>query len=124
METCAYCGKELKNADWRRKYCSDACRYQAKKIRDRNRMRNQNTYIVIKCSICGKVFKISESNRAKKYCSKECATTAARKRLVKSSKNEGDRISKKNEEARMMGLSYGQYQAQKYLQDIEKGESK
>ena len=84
--------------------------------------------MIIKCGICGKEF---EGAGNRKYCSNECSHIAytqqnkerwqrekgkprERNKKPKKRKSQLDAI---NAEARKLGMTYGQYQAMKYVKE-------
>lgn len=83
------------------------------------------------CERCGNVF-VGKTRRAK-YCCQACAGKGKQKQeRERQAEKAAERAEKKaaeakkkqiwqlNEEARKMGMSYGQYQAMRYLENIRK----
>lgn len=75
---CKICGKLFSGR--KRKYCSQACSDEARRIRNRNRWRkdnpNWNEQITSTCKYCGKEFIHSKRVPNAKYCSDKCRYTA------------------------------------------------
>lgn len=88
------------------------------------------TQKLIPCRICGKLF---DSKHGSIYCSDECRKIAIKEqtkrrsgyyreyykkqRTEKKTKKRKSEISDINAEARALGMTYGQYQAMKYLKE-------
>lgn len=124
---CRHCGEEFTNKDRRVRYCSDECKKSA--IRERSKashllgLENPITKI---CVVCGNEFKCGSYGAETRVqtCSKKCKiqkasesrknTTPKDKTQKRIKKKESD-IDSINAKARDMGLSYGQYQAIKLL---------
>lgn len=72
---CAKCGGEFQNPYPTAEYCSDKCRWRAKK--KRRASKNQNKYV---CSHCDKEFwRSKDRGHVYKFCSKDCAAAAKAK---------------------------------------------
>lgn len=78
------------------------------------------------CEICGKQFEVFEQRQMKrKYCSPECVKEKYRRAWhekkdetqTKMTTKDNRNIDKINAEARKNGMSYGQYQAMKYMKE-------
>lgn len=71
------------------------------------------------CNYCGKTFETSKRGQHK-YCSDECRKKfyAPQKYVAKEREPRESHITEITKEARAMGMSYGLYQAQKYLNQM------
>lgn len=123
---CVICGKSFMPYKSTSVCCSEECQ----KIRNSQTMkewrhtnRNSHKTFEFNCCICGATFVTNKPN--KKTCSDECRVIykkeeAKRKNLLKKAEKEnnakrncGKALAEFNEEARAMGMTYGQYE--KYL---------
>ena len=115
---CRICGK-LFDPHGKQLYCSNECRKEAIRAQARQRNREYESYKI--CRLCGKQFK-GYGNQ--KYCSEECKKEAglrpnnsiSKPRQVSMRKHKSQ-LSEINAEARKNGMTYGQYQAMKYLKE-------
>lgn len=78
---------------------------------------NEDSNEVAVCSFCGAEF-LKPVNRFQKYCCAKCRLEADRvKRSKKPKKKETFKnLAVENEIARSLGMTYGEYQAFKYMQ--------
>ncbi len=115
-KTCIICGKVFRSIG-HRITCSTECSYK----RTLNKT-NENAarQIEVECSVCGKTF-VKRKSQQKYTCSPECT-----KAFGQAHKGKVDRTKKKkkesqlielNNEARRKGLTYGQLQAKRYLEE-------
>lgn len=83
------------------------------------------------CEICGKTFYRTTPTAKRQFCSEECkevhlkkyrATRGKELRQKRESnkKNKTKHLDDEIDKAREMGLSYGQYKAKKYIEEMEK----
>lgn len=122
---CSICGKPFRYGKMRN-YCSVECRDKGNKANNRRyweEKKEKQERKEIKCGVCGKTF--TPPNGRYKYCSDECRKIAAAEqmRTINTGKRKPKKdplvLSKLNQEARSKGLTYGQLQAQKYMQQMK-----
>lgn len=145
---CEICGKVFVSNAPNQKVCSSECqrvrkRYAAKEWyadhKNANVTQPQGKTFKKFCLICKKEYEANSSNQ--KYCGKECAAIAMREqaKINKPRNQKAMRERKKAEkraakiqgshdslvnaavEARSAGMTYGQYMAQRYLQENRRG---
>ena len=109
MIECKYCGKEFKPIKKTRKYCSRECACNARLGVNFNKPRER------KCAYCGEMFMAGIHNKT--YCSPKCREDMLKhdrpkKKQSANAKIEIKSIAEMQREARMHGMSYGQYVAQ------------
>lgn len=120
-KVCPECGKEFTAKSNRQIYCSAKC------CNKFNHKLNQIHVTSYTCAHCGKAFK---SNQRKKYCSYECCvkanTKTKKRRTIYSNKAQKSRktfmplsLPQINKLAREQGLTYGQYMAKIYAEEIK-----
>ena len=119
---CEECGKVFWiDADSTAHFCSIACIHK---------MMKRRTTLETECIVCGKSF-IADDKR-KKMCSAECTKIRnrqlQRKYPTKSKKytisENTSAIAQRNEQARVLGLSYGQYDIKLYLESLKQREAR
>ena len=118
MIPCRICGT-LFEPHGKQLYCSDECRKEAIRVRARQRNKEYENYKI--CKLCGKPFKAYGNQQ---YCSEECKQEArlrrnnsiSKPRQVSRKKHKSE-ITNINAEARALGMTYGQYQAMKYMKE-------
>lgn len=123
--SCAICGKPFRKGKIRN-YCSDECRNEGNKRNNHRYWEESKQKKEVKCGVCGKTF--TPPTTRYKYCSDECRKIAAanQTRISQGRKQKPKKdpliLSRINQEARDKGLTYGQLQAQKYMERMRKGE--
>jgi hypothetical protein len=78
--TCEWCGGAIDQAYWRRRFCSDTCRY-ASRDRHRGHLAAGSTITVV-CIDCGKPFTHVVRKRRAKRCP-SCASRPAKQKGVR-----------------------------------------
>lgn len=116
---CIYCGKEFKETHGSQKYCSDLCRNEYDKERQRKfREAHKKPHEIVKCSECGNEF--TAHHKGCKTCSPECANArikrlkherSAKTKIVKKNIHKPKTLSKIAAAARAEHMTYGQYVA-------------
>lgn len=137
---CAICGEEFESEKSYALFCSLTCQLLAKRRRERLRRDPKAKSYILKCTMCGSLFETHDSRR--KYCNK-CKKEAEEaegkilhahedmieheeERLLERAKQRGAEyktLTEKNAEARAKGLSYGQLQALKYIEQMRGAEN-
>ena len=132
---CQYCGEFFVPRDGRNKYCSEACRYEVKKLQVK--MNNHKAYLPLKkeqtkkrCLICKKTFITNRSDvvTCSPYCQRQRTIENRRERARLKKEEEARKaalpkpksIAEINAEARAMGMNYGAYVAYMERQGKEK----
>lgn len=112
---CQVCGKtvtkEFKIYRHDRVVCSEECR----KLKDKQLyhewyLKNRPKDFTRTCPTCGKMF--TRTNNGQIYCSAKCRGTKKKKADKPST------ITEINLKAKELGMSYGKYQAQKYIEEM------
>ena len=117
MIACPICGKEFRK-NGTHKYCSEECKVKARKIAYREKYEMEfKAAGYTKCKYCGKPFKPLSGKY--KYCSDECRKKAHSKAKTRKPRKDPLALSRINREARSQGLTYGQLQAQKYIEQMK-----
>lgn len=117
IKQCECCGKSfvVSGKSLKKKYCSDRCRHKA------NYRYEKKPLAEIVCLNCGKTF--MQTKIKQKYCCNACQRihyyNRAKQFKAEPKKPVSD-LSEINRKARAVGMSYGQYQMQKYSVKIER----
>lgn len=119
LKLCSFCGKMF-DSKHGRKYCNNTCRagkYRASYER--------KPLLQLICPGCNKEF--TQKTSTQRHCCSRCQTVAYGKLMKKNDELEVKRIEKNvkrlnevNHEAKLAGMSYGQYMAQKNKVTIER----
>lgn len=126
MLPCPICGK-LTRREGNKKYCSEECRKKGAAELNSKYYYEQKGELKKKCLVCDKIF--YPPNNRYKYCCEECRRIAAANTTAvrgyggkRKPKKDPMALARLNQEARSKNLSYGQLQAQKYIERMKKGE--
>lgn len=118
IKKCAACGKEFTPNRGKQIYCSAKCRIKQSNMREKLSAPERK----FTCQYCKKVF---VSKMKKKYCSFECCTKANIKTKTKTRRRTTAfpslSIEQINKLAREQGLTYGQYMAKVYAEELKHG---
>ena len=132
--TCPTCGKKFVSKKGK-KYCSDDCRKEAERKRNRERYQKLKGKLsegkIVKCGCCGKEF--NTKNDGSKYCSKDCRLIMSRRISAEYNRNKRELtkaftarkvslnggIDAVAAAAKAAGMSYGQYKAAEFLKRQE-----
>lgn len=72
---CDWCGEEYVKINGRQHYCSEKCRYEARKDYNQKNLIKHTA----ECKYCGKEFKLG-TNKHERYCSDECRKSSEKER--------------------------------------------
>ena len=116
MMECVICGKAFRRI-YNKVTCSPECSHEQQK---RNMQRRDLRKVKAECVVCGKEF-TKLWNQQKLTCSTECKKSFGKAHdgtidRTKKKKHKSQ-LAKLEKEARAKGLTYGQLQAQKYLEE-------
>ena len=106
---CLHCGKMFTTTDKSRLICSHECRVGRKR-------HIANAKVLDYCVVCGKPFEKARYS-VKTTCCDECRKTLCDNTRTEK-KAKADSIAYINHEARKNGMTYGKYQAQKFLAEM------
>lgn len=123
MKNCLICGKPFR-PEKAKNYCSVECREEGNRINNRRNYFKNKPSLERNCPVCGKTF--TPPNGRIIYCSDECRKRAVAMKLSsvgekskRKPKKDPMILTRLNQEARSKGLSYGQFQAQKYIAQMK-----
>lgn len=126
---CPICNKEFTTQDKRKKYCSNTCKEEAKKlyikkfrtkkiesIRKYNREKYHEKHPLYEkhCKICGKLFTPSNSNR-EIYCSNTCKEISKKLAIKKYLLSEKGKIASKKASNKYAKTEKGKARSKKYF---------
>lgn len=118
MSECKCCGKTFEPNSASRLYCSQEC-YN---VVNRERARKKNAILVEKkCAYCGKPF-IKTANSRKVYCDPKCKSKMNHSVKMEKKRKKPNKVKSLAEfqrEARMLNMSYGQYDTYLRLQKVK-----
>jgi len=110
---CKWCGKLFESQSGKaQKYCTADCRRESIKQQNRDQVRKPVEKVVemVACKCCGKM--IARTNKRQVYCSATCRNKGSEyERKQENKRPFVSNLTETEEEARRLGMSYGQYKS-------------